>query len=105
MLTHVCVCVCVCVCARVSVPTQLLPIDTTRDDIKENLKKSQLGSRVMFLANCQEESQQNRKLATELVHKWARWVTHALVALHPCTHSEQYESRVIVGYSLVQVAA
>ncbi len=50
----------------------MLPIDTTRDDVRENLKKSQLGSRVMFLAKCPDETQANRKLALDLVQRWAR---------------------------------
>ena len=53
-------------------PAQLLPVDTSREDMKENLKKSQLGSRIMFLAKCPDESQANKKMAIELVQKWSR---------------------------------
>jgi len=61
-------------CLR-SVPAraQMLPIDTSREDIKDNLKRSQLGSRIMFLAKCPEESQANRRMAVELVQAWSRW--------------------------------
>ncbi|KAL6756903.1 hypothetical protein V8C86DRAFT_2637178 [Haematococcus lacustris] len=51
---------------------QALPIDTSREDMKENLKKSQLGSRILFLARCPHESQANRKLAGELVAQWSK---------------------------------
>mmetsp|Transcript_5642 Transcript_5642/g.9840 ORF Transcript_5642/g.9840 Transcript_5642/m.9840 type:complete len:501 (-) Transcript_5642:850-2352(-) len=51
---------------------KVLPIDTAREDVKESLKKSQLGSRIIFYAKCPEESQANRKSALELVQKWAR---------------------------------
>ena len=53
-------------------PPQLLPIDTSREDIKTQLKRSQLAARVMFLCRCSEETTANRKLATELVQIWSR---------------------------------
>lgn len=56
------------------VATQLLPIDTRREDMKENLKKSQLGARVMFLFKCPDETTDNRRLAKELVHEWSRHI-------------------------------
>eukprot|EP00798_Chlamydomonas_sp_ICE-L_P021242 gene21242-28158_t len=49
-----------------------LPIDTHREDIKSQLKKSQLGSRVMFLAKCPDEAVPNKNLARELVQRWSR---------------------------------
>jgi hypothetical protein len=52
---------------------QALPIDTSREDIKESLKKSQLGSRIMFLAKCPDETPGNKKTAVELVQNWSRW--------------------------------
>jgi len=61
-----------CLCA-VLARAQMLPIDTSREDIKDNLKRSQLGSRIMFLAKCPEESQVNRRMAVELVQAWSRW--------------------------------
>lgn len=51
---------------------QNLPIDTGREDIRDNLKKSQLGSRIMFLAKCPDETQANRRAALELVQHWSR---------------------------------
>jgi hypothetical protein len=57
---------------RLALLSQLLPIDTSREEIKDNLKKSQLGSRVLFLSKCPDESASNRKAATELVQKWLR---------------------------------
>jgi hypothetical protein len=51
---------------------QALPIDTSREDIKESLKKSQLGSRIMFLAKCPDETPGNKKTAVELVQNWSR---------------------------------
>ena len=53
-------------------PSQVLPIDTSREDIKSQLKKSQLAARIMFLSRCSEETTANRKLATELVQIWSR---------------------------------
>lgn len=49
-----------------------LPVDTRMEDMKELLKRSQLGRNVMFLYKCSEETADNRRLAKELVHKWAR---------------------------------
>mmetsp|Transcript_25094 Transcript_25094/g.54577 ORF Transcript_25094/g.54577 Transcript_25094/m.54577 type:complete len:489 (-) Transcript_25094:841-2307(-) len=51
---------------------KMLPIDTTREDMKGQLKKSQLGSRVMFLSKCKDETIQNQALARELVQQWSR---------------------------------
>jgi hypothetical protein len=56
------------------VPAQDLPIDTSREDIKSNLKKSQLGTLVMFLSKCPDETPVNKALARELVQAWSRWV-------------------------------
>ncbi|KAF5831103.1 hypothetical protein DUNSADRAFT_13610 [Dunaliella salina] len=49
-----------------------LPIDTGREDIRDNLKRSQLGSRIMFLAKCPDETQANKRAAVELVQQWSR---------------------------------
>ncbi|GFR40107.1 hypothetical protein Agub_g661 [Astrephomene gubernaculifera] len=51
---------------------QALPIDTTHEDHKEMLRKSQLGKNVMFLFKCTEETPDNRRIAKELVHRWSR---------------------------------
>lgn len=51
---------------------KLLPIDTSREDMKAQLKKSQLGNRVMFLLKCQDETSANRQLARDLVQQWSR---------------------------------
>lgn len=51
-----------------------MPIDTGREDIKDNLKKSKLGALVMFLMKCPDETPANKRLAMELVHNWSRWV-------------------------------
>ncbi len=45
--------------------------------MRENLKRSQLGSRVMFLAKCPDENPTNKALAKELVQAWSRWGTVA----------------------------
>ncbi|MEW5302695.1 MAG: hypothetical protein WDW36_005449 [Sanguina aurantia] len=50
---------------------QLLPIDTKRDEIKDNLKKSCLAKRIIFLTKCEDETPANKKLARELVQEWA----------------------------------
>ena len=52
---------------------QDLPIDTSQESMRENLKRSQLGSRVMFLAKCPDENPTNKALAKELVQAWSRW--------------------------------
>ncbi|GLI64067.1 hypothetical protein VaNZ11_007231 [Volvox africanus] len=51
---------------------QILPIDTSHEDHKEMLRKSQLGKNVMFLYKCNEETAENRRIAKELVHRWSR---------------------------------
>ncbi|KXZ47063.1 hypothetical protein GPECTOR_38g300 [Gonium pectorale] len=51
---------------------QTLPIDTSHEDHKEMLRKSQLGKNVMFLFKCGEETPENRRIAKELVHRWSR---------------------------------
>lgn len=51
---------------------QVLPIDTSLDDHKDMLRKSQLGKNVMFLFKCNEETGENRRMAKELVHRWSR---------------------------------
>lgn len=40
--------------------------------MKAQLKKSQLGNRVMFLLKCQDETSANRQLARDLVQQWSR---------------------------------
>ena len=55
-----------------TISVQNLPIDTAREDVKAQLKKSQLGSRVMFLAKCPDETPANKGVARELVQKWSR---------------------------------
>lgn len=51
---------------------QVLPVDTRMEDMKELLKRSQLGRNVMFLYKCSDETPDNKRMAMELVHKWAR---------------------------------
>ncbi|GMH40307.1 hypothetical protein BSKO_08211 [Bryopsis sp. KO-2023] len=49
-----------------------LPIDTRDQESREYLKNSDVGSRVMFLSRISAETRENRKLASELVQRWAR---------------------------------
>ncbi|GAX85985.1 hypothetical protein CEUSTIGMA_g13401.t1 [Chlamydomonas eustigma] len=51
---------------------QLLPIDTTREDMKAQLKRSELGKRVLFLSMCSAETMENKRMARELVQNWSR---------------------------------
>lgn len=51
-----------------------LPINLEEEVVMQELKASELGSAIMFLANLPIETNANRKLAKELVEKWSRGI-------------------------------
>ncbi|CAD7699616.1 unnamed protein product [Ostreobium quekettii] len=63
-----------------------LPIDTADHFRREQLKRSRIGSRVMFYSKVKEESVQNRRIARELVQAWSRPISQE-------TRNEEEEER------------
>lgn len=51
---------------------KILPINTESPYIRDKLKESGLGTQVMFLSKCPDESITNRKLAKAIVDAWSR---------------------------------
>ncbi|KAG1669203.1 hypothetical protein FOA52_001454 [Chlamydomonas sp. UWO 241] len=76
---------------------KLLPIDTNREDMKGQLKKSQLGNRIMFLLKCPEETQPNKQIARELVQAWSRPIFY--------NHNLEDEKRRVKNEVLVRARA
>ncbi|KAG4127069.1 hypothetical protein ERO13_D10G196266v2 [Gossypium hirsutum] len=54
--------------------TQVMPVDISLEDGREQLKKSGLGKVIMFLSKSDEETTANRKLAKHLVQNWCRTI-------------------------------
>ncbi|KAB2063240.1 hypothetical protein ES319_A10G203100v1 [Gossypium barbadense] len=54
--------------------TQVMPVDISLEDGREQLKKSGLGKVIMFLSKSGEETTGNRKLAKHLVQNWCRTI-------------------------------
>lgn len=49
-----------------------LPVDCSKEDRKDQLKRSQLGRSVMFLYKLPDETDANRRLAKNLIERWSR---------------------------------
>lgn len=49
-----------------------LPVDTSYEDRRQQLKSSELGRMVMFYSKVPDETPENRKIARELVERWSR---------------------------------
>ncbi|KAA3481423.1 protein IWS1-like protein [Gossypium australe] len=54
--------------------TQVMPVDISLEDGREQLKKSGLGRAIMFLSKSDEETTANRELAKHLVQNWCRTI-------------------------------
>eukprot|EP01026_Neomeris_dumetosa_P071727 TRINITY_DN7262_c0_g2_i2.p2 TRINITY_DN7262_c0_g2~~TRINITY_DN7262_c0_g2_i2.p2 ORF type:complete len:394 (-),score=85.13 TRINITY_DN7262_c0_g2_i2:91-1272(-) len=69
-----------------------LPVDTSLQHRREQLKQSQLGMVVMFLYKLEEETAANKRAARELIERWSRPVLNEYKSETEYSRSQELEN-------------